>query len=229
MKMRFLSILLCTIMLGTAVACNSAENAAEDASVSSSEQTSEEVPVPTTAAKDNNLANNVEDHDHVHDPSTGEAIELDEYTVELTLPAEYIGDATQEQLTQTAKELGYQSITLNADGSATYIMTEAQHEVMLGDMRNSLKQAVAQMIGSADYPSFSNVTVDDDFTKFMITTINTSCTSEEDQAVLNLIMYSGIYHIFKGEAAESVRVDVVNIDSNDIIYYYDSAEAQSGN
>lgn len=228
MKMRFLSILLCTIMLGTAMACNSAENAVEDASARSSEQTSEEVPVPT-AADDNNSTNNAEDHGHVHNPSTGETIELDEYTVELTLPAEYIGDATQEQLTQTASELGYKSITLNADGSATYIMTEAQHEVMLGDMRNSLKQAVAQMIGSTDYPSFSNVTVDDDFTKFMITTINASCTSEEDQAVLTLIMYSGIYHIFKGEAAESVRVDVVNIDSNDIIYYYDSAEAQSGN
>lgn len=160
----------------------------------------------------------IDTSDHAHAAETD-----DQFTVELTLPAEYVQDATQEDLDHAALDYGYKSITLNEDGSATYIMTEAQHEEMLADMYNTLNETLTGMIGSAEYPSFSSVTANEDFTKFMVTTISTEYSSEEELATMALYMVSGIYHIFKGEEAENVRIDFVNLDSNETIYSCDSS------
>lgn len=69
--------------------------------------------------------------------SNGEGEELDVigdidvdsglFNVTLTVPADFIGEVTQEQLDESAKGNGYKSATLNDDGSVTYIMTKVQH------------------------------------------------------------------------------------------------------
>ena len=62
--------------------------------------------------------------------TNNDKIEVDEnlLTVELTIPADFVGETTQEELNQTAKEEGLKSITLNEDGSATYVMTKKKHK-----------------------------------------------------------------------------------------------------
>lgn len=55
-----------------------------------------------------------------------QSIEVDEglLNVEIIVPADFLEEGTtQEALDETAKEEGIKSITLNDDGSATYIMS----------------------------------------------------------------------------------------------------------
>lgn len=150
-------------------------------------------------------------------------VSTDGSLVTLTVPKEYMEEASQTELDKAAQDMGVEAITLNEDGSATYIMTEAQHEEMLADMYDTLNETLTGMIGSAEYPSFSSVTANEDFTKFMVTTISTEYGSEEELATMALYMVSGIYHIFKGEEAENVHIDFVNLDSNETIYSCDSS------
>ena len=51
--------------------------------------------------------------------------------LQLDIPAEFVGEQTQEDLNKIAEEYGIKSITLNDDGSATYVMTSKQHEEFL--------------------------------------------------------------------------------------------------
>ena len=54
------------------------------------------------------------------------------FNVTLTVPAEFVGtERTQADYDALAAENGYKSVTLNADGSVTYIMTKAQHQIGL--------------------------------------------------------------------------------------------------
>ena len=68
-------------------------------------------------------------------PDTIGDIDVDKgvFDVVLTIPAELVGETTQEELDEKASEYGYK-VTLNADGSATYTMTKSQHKEMLENM-----------------------------------------------------------------------------------------------
>ena len=78
-------------------------------------------------------------------------------TVELTIPADYLGEPTQEDLNAIAKEKGYKSITLNDDGSATYVMSKMQHQEMMEDLANNINSSLSDMVGSEDYPNFTEI------------------------------------------------------------------------
>ena len=83
--------------------------------------TSAEVVSETTATE-----NAAEISDDLSDLEALGDVEVDEglFDVELTIPKDYVGETTQENLDALAAEKGFKSITLNPDGSATYIMTK---------------------------------------------------------------------------------------------------------
>ena len=139
------------------------------------------------------------------------------FDVTLTIPKDFVGDTTQEKLDESAKEHGYQSATLNADGSVTYVMTKAQHREMMDGITESINNSLAEMVGSEDYPNITAVTANDDFTSFTITTKNAEPDMSESFAVIGLYMYGGMYAIFNGETADNIHVDFVNADSGEII------------
>lgn len=141
----------------------------------------------------------------------------EEANITLTIPADFIGDSTQEDLNNAAKEYGYKAV-LNADGSATYTMTKSQHKKMIDDLSEELKTSLDEMVGSEDYPNFTNIEVNSDFTKFTITTKSEELDFNESFSVIGFYMYSGMYHVFNGTEAEDVTVEFVNAESGKVIY-----------
>ena len=139
------------------------------------------------------------------------------FDVTITLPKDIIGDTTQEELDQSVKEKGFKSATLNSDGSATYVMTKAQHKEMLAGIRESIDNSISEMIGSSDCPNITNVEANDNYTSFTITTKNKEPDLSESYAVLVLYVYGRMYGIFEGEDVDNVHVDYVNADSGEII------------
>ena len=139
------------------------------------------------------------------------------FNVTLNIPKDYVGETTQKELDEVAKEKGFKSITLNSDGSATYVMTKAQHEELLAGIRESINSSLKEMVGSEEYPNITKIEANEDFTSFTVTTKNQEPDFSESFGILALYMYGGMYGVFSGEKPENVHVDFVNADSGEVI------------
>lgn len=190
------------------------------------------IPLSIMACKNTNNTDISKTPQSQEDEETSELdtlgeIEVDEnlFSVELTIPADYVGETTQEELNQTADEAGFKSITLHEDGSATYIMTKKQHEKLMKDMAVEINTALDEMISSEDY-NFTDVEANDDFSSFKITTTSTELNLSESFSVLTFYIYGSMYHIFNGTTIDNIHVDFINADTGEIISSADSSEME---
>lgn len=184
----------------------------------------------TTAAQETTVAGTTATEETRETKSNLEAVgdvSVDKgvFDVTLNIPAEFVGGSTQEDLDKKAAEYGYKA-TLNDDGSATYEMTKSQHAEMMKSYADSISESLEKMIGSKDYPNITDITANDDFTSFTITTKNAEPDLSESMSVMQLYMMSGVYNIFNGTPVENVHVDFVNADSGQVISSTDSADGK---
>lgn len=143
-------------------------------------------------------------------------IEKKIFDVKLTIPKEYV-EETQEELNKTCIDKGYKSITLNDDGSATYIMTKSQHKELMGEMSENINASLNDLIGSEEYPNFTDISADSNYSKFTVVTKSKELDMNESFSVLMFYMYGGVYNIFNGTPIDSVNVEFVNADTGSII------------
>ncbi|RKD31857.1 hypothetical protein [Lacrimispora algidixylanolytica] len=143
----------------------------------------------------------------------GVEVEKGLFNVELTIPAQFVGEQTQEELNELSKEKGYKSITLNEDGSAKYILTKQQHKDMMAELNTNINTSLSEMIGSEDYPNYTDITANENYTEFVITTKSTELSMTENFSALGLYMYGGMYNIFNGTPVDNVSVKFINTDT----------------
>jgi hypothetical protein len=143
----------------------------------------------------------------------GVGVEKGLFNVELTIPAQFVGEQTQEELNELSKKMGYKSITLNEDGSAKYILTKQQHKDMMAELNTNINTSLSEMIGSEDYPNYTDITANENFTEFVITTKSTELSMTENFSALGLYMYGGMYNIFNGTPVDNVSVKFINTDT----------------
>lgn len=207
-----ISVLLCASL----VACGTPAPAS---STPSSSSVAASATSASSAASDPDSA--LSDLDSLGD------IEVDKnlFDVEITVPADFVGETTQEELDAKAKESDIHSITLNEDGSATYVMSKAQHKKVLEELSASINETLAEMSTSGDFPTITNVSANDDFTNFTVTVSADELGLAESMSVIGLYMYGGLYGIFSGQTPDNIHVDFVNADSGEVISSADSSEA----
>ncbi len=191
-------------------------------------ESTEQTKTEDTASKENTKA----EDDGLSDLEAMGDVEVDKglFNVTLNIPADFIGETTQEELDKTVKEKGFKSATLNPDGSVTYVINKKQQEEMLEDVRKSIDEGLAEMANSEDYPTITNVTANDDYTSFTITTKSASKDDiglNESFSVLALYMYGGMYGVFSGERVDNVHVDFVNEASGEVISSADSKDMET--
>lgn len=146
------------------------------------------------------------------------------FDVTITVPKDFIGETTQEELDAKAKEKGFKSATLNSDGSVTYVMTKAQHKEMLEEISTNINNSLAEFVESDSTPNITDIKANDNFTSFTITTKNEEPDLAESFMVLSLYMYGGMYAIFSGDEVDNIHVDYVNATSGEIISSADSKD-----
>lgn len=146
------------------------------------------------------------------------------FDVTITVPKDFIGETTQEELDAKAKEKGFKSATLNSDGSVTYVMTKAQHKEMLEEISTNINNSLAELVESDSTPNITDIKANDNFTSFTITTKNEEPDLAESFTVLSLYMYGGMYAIFSGDEVDNIHVDYVNATSGEIISSADSKD-----
>lgn len=196
---------------GTGASENSSEAASSDSEDPISSSESEEAGPSSESTGDLAALGDIDVEDNLFD-------------VEITIPADYVEGATQEEIEQEAAEAGVHSATLNDDGSVTFVMSKSQHEKLLEDMRASIQQSLNEMVGSEEYPNITSIETNDDFTEFTVTTTSSELSLEESFSVMAYYVYSGVYGVFSGETPENVHVDFVNADTGEILESADSSE-----
>lgn len=151
------------------------------------------------------------------------------FDVTITVPADLVGDTTQEELDVKAADSDIHSITLNDDGSATYVMSKSQHKKMMQELADNINSTLSDMVGSEDYPNFTNIKANSDFTNFTVTTASTELDLTDSISIMGFYMYGGMYAIFNGSDVGNIHVDFVNADSGEIINSADSSDMATDN
>lgn len=214
MKKKIVTILLISSLALTA--CGSSNQV--QSSSSPSTQTVEEADTQSTE-------NDISDLNAIGD------IDVDKnlFDVTITVPADLVGDTTQEELDAKAADSDIHSITLNDDGSATYVMSKSQHKKMMQELADNINSTLSDMVGSEDYPNFTDIKANSDFTNFTVTTTSTELDLTDSISIMGFYMYGGMYAIFNGSDVGNIHVDFVNADSGEIINSADSSDIATDN
>ena len=146
-----------------------------------------------------------------------------ETNVTITIPADLVGETTQEELNESAKKLGYK-VTLNDDGSATYVMTKSQRDKMLASLSENINDSFTKMIGSDTTPNITDIKANEDFTVFTVTTKSTEVSLTESFSVMAFYASGGLYNMFAGNEVDNIRVDFVNAASGKVIRSTNSSD-----
>lgn len=203
MKNRIIAFTLALLLVLSLAGCGSSEP-----------QTSATTQAATNSTTSTETTTGFEDLEAI-----GE-LEVDQnlFTVEITVPADFLGDGiTQESLDADVAASNYISAKLNDDGSVTYVMTKAVHDEMMVGVRDNIQQALDEMVGSEEFPSFTKVEANDDFTQFTVETTSTELGLVESFSVLGFYMFGGMYHAFNGTQVDDIAVTFINADTGDTV------------
>lgn len=157
--------------------------------------------------------------------SNGLEVDRGLFNVTITIPAEFLdAGKTQEDYDALAAENGYKSATLNDDGSLTYVMTRAQHEEMMSEVRANLEESLTEMCNNEDYPSFVAIDTNTDYTEFTVTITSEELGLMEGISVLGFYLIGGMYNAFNGTPADNIHVVFVNEATGAVISESNSAD-----
>ena len=138
-------------------------------------------------------------------------------TEEMTISADFMGGITQEELDKKVKEGYYNSAKINSDGSVTFSMTKSQHRKILKDTEKSINDSLDKMVGSEEYPNFTSISANKNFTEFKVKTKSEQLDMLESFSVMAFYIYGGMYNGFIGEEVDNICVTFINDETEDII------------
>lgn len=155
-------------------------------------------------------------------------IEGNMLTEEITISADFMGEITQEELDNEIKEGHYKSAKVNSDGSVTFSMTKSQHRRILKETEESINDSLDEMIGSEEYPNFTSVSANKNFTEFKVKTKSEQLDMLESFSVMVFYIYGGMYNGFTGREIDNISVTFINDKTGDIIDTLNSKDMEGG-
>ena len=204
---KWITILLAAAMLLSIAACGTAEKA-ETPAADTEEQAAEESAAEADVESDGGLE-----------------VDRGLFNVTITIPAEFLEEGkTQADYDAEAKEKGFKSATLNEDGSVTYVMTRVQHEEMMAETRAAIEESLAGMSNNADFPNFTSIDANADYTEFTVHCTTEELSFTESFSVLGFYMIGGMYNAFNGTPVDNIHVVFVNDATGAVISESNSAD-----
>ena len=199
---RLLALLLAAVMTLSLCACGGGNEAPKQESGTTNEQ------VETSTQGNQEVASD--------DKAEG-GIAVDEglLSVEITMPATFFEEETEESIKASAEENGFDNCTVNEDGSVTYKMSKAKHKEMLAEMKTSIDESIADMLnGEEAVESFVKIEYADDLSKFDVYVDPATYTEWDSFYALAFYIYGAYYQAFEGKDMDSIDV-VVNFINNE--------------
>lgn len=152
----------------------------------------------------------------------GSSISVDEglLNVEVTLPASFFTDTTEEDIQAAATDQGFSDCVINEDGSVTYTMTKSVYNEVLEDLKAALDESIEGMVNGADaVASFQKIEYNDDLSEVDVYVDGETFSSLDALYAISFYMLGAYYQAFSGVPADGVDtvVEFIDQDSNEVL------------
>lgn len=221
---KYLSLLLAAAIACSMVACGAAAPAASSESAPSASKSASEVSSETESSADSDSDAALDEAEQALSDIGSIDVDKGLFDVTITFPADFATDITQEEIDQQVADGKVHSGQINEDGSVTYVMSKDQHKAIVDGISESIQSTLDGMVGTEDYPNFTAIDHNEDYTSFTVkTTTKPGETAISDSmSVLIFATCGQTYGIVSGDIPENIHVDFVNADSGELVTSWDS-------
>ncbi|MEG1255520.1 hypothetical protein [Clostridium sp.] len=148
------------------------------------------------------------------------------FDVEVTLPAAFFEGNDMSTVETEAKAKGVHEVKVNEDGSVTYIMDKKTHKELLASMKQAIDEGIKETLADKEnYPSFTDITYNDDLTEFNIMVDKASYGGLQSFAAIVFYMSGNMYQAMNGQSVDTAKT-IVNFkdkDTHEVIESGDSS------
>lgn len=144
-------------------------------------------------------------------------IEVDKglLNVSVTIPASMLAGMTEEDIKEMADEGGLGNYTMNTDGSVTYTMSKSEHEQVLKQFKESLKESVDDLLnGEEAVESFQKIEYNDDISEVNVYVDQAKFNGMEMFYSLSFYIVGMYYQLFAGVEPDNIDIVVNYIDAS---------------
>ena len=163
-----ISITLAAIMLAGLTACGASAPAASSEATAPASSESEATAEEPSA--DSELDATVDEAEQALSDIGSIDVDKGLFDVTITFPADFASDITQEEIDQQVADGKVHSGQINEDGSVTYVMSKDQHKAIVDAISESIQSTLDGMVGTEDYPNFTAIDHNEDYTSFTVKT-----------------------------------------------------------
>lgn len=149
------------------------------------------------------------------DASESSTLEVDEglLNVEITMPASFFEDSSEEEILAAANENGIKKCTINEDKSVTYEMSKATHKEVMDGLKTELENSIDALVnGEEAAASFRKIEYTNDFSEFNVYVDRDTYTSWDSLYVFAFYISGAYYQAFDGKDMDDIDVVVNFID-----------------
>ncbi len=147
---------------------------------------------------------------------TSATMEVDEnlLTVDITLPASFFTDMTEEEIKEAAKEKDIKECVVNEDGTVVYTMAKKAHKELLSELKTECDKTITGLLeGENKVASFISIDYEDDFSEFDVYVDPATYSSFDGIYALGFYISGAYYQAFAGVDYEDIDVVVNFIDN----------------
>ncbi|MBR5973963.1 MAG: hypothetical protein IK020_02155 [Clostridiales bacterium] len=150
--------------------------------------------------------------------------------VAINLPAELFDEVTQEQIDEAiAKEDGFISGTVNADGSVTYVMTREKYDELILEMQATLEDTLQKILDDPECPNIVSISHNEAFSEYTVRCSSDDINLKEELLPLTFYMSSGMYFQFLVDKPDNVYITYINDATGEVIYDSNAKELAEKN
>ena len=143
--------------------------------------------------------------------------------VDVTLPASFFIDSTEEEIIAEAKENGVTETVVNEDGLVTYTMSKSKYKEMMKEIGDGVVSTIDEIVNSREYTSIKEISYNKDFTEFDVKVDRQQYEEGFDGfAIIGLVMVSTYYSAFEGNSGEDSQT-IFNMVDETTGEIYDTA------
>ena len=108
-------------------------------------------------------------------------------------------------------------VTWNPDDSATYRLTEEEHDRLLAEVQSDIQQELNEMCASPYFLDFSSIEANEDCTVFTVVCLSIETTMAEQESVSRIYEYGKKFAAYEGSEPGNIHIDYMNKIGNTFV------------
>lgn len=136
--------------------------------------------------------------------------------VTITVPKSLVGENPSSELTDEQKQKGFKSVTLNEDGSQTYVISKKDHEIFISELRQLTADTLKEIVTDGSFASIKDVDFNNNFSQVTLTVDESAFNNSFDSmAALSVYMSAAVFQAFNGDDG-NVKIEFKNKDTSEV-------------